>query len=154
MTFEKEIAFYDTSCQFFSGSLRFNFNLHGIYANDRILELINQCCPGLAVDSSILDEGDAASLNLSAGERQKLMIAMILEKKPSLIILDEPTAFMPDHEGLAFVQNLIKSHKDAIFFIATHDQRIKQLSTTSIPITPESMHKKIFINTPILGHNC
>lgn len=154
MTFEKEIAFYDTSCQFFSGSLRFNFNLHGIYANDRILELLNQCCPGLAVDSSILDEGDAASLNLSAGERQKLMIAMILEKKPSLIILDEPTAFMPDHEGLAFVQNLIKSHKDAIFFIATHDQRIKQLSTTSIPITPESMHKKIFINTPILGHNC
>ncbi|HBA6806889.1 TPA: ATP-binding cassette domain-containing protein [Escherichia coli] len=154
MTFEKEVAFYDTSCQFFTGSLRFNFNLHGIYANDRILELLNQCCPGLAVDSSILDEGDAASLNLSAGERQKLMIAMILEKKPSLIVLDEPTSFMPDHEGLAFLQNLIKRHKDAIFFIATHDQSLKQLSTASIHITPESMRKKIFINTPSLVHNC
>lgn len=154
MTFEKEVAFYDPSFQFFTGSLRFNFNLHGIYANDRILELLNQCCPGLAVDSSILDEGDAASLNLSAGERQKLMIAMILEKKPSLIVLDEPTSFMPDHEGLVFLQNLIKRHEDAIFFIATHDQRIKQLSTASIHITPESVHKKIFINTPGLVHNC
>ncbi|ASQ15844.1 ATP-binding cassette domain-containing protein [Enterobacter cloacae] len=151
MTFEKEVAFYDASCRFFTGSLRFNFNLHGIYSNDRIFEILKECCPGLALDSRILDECDADSLNLSAGERQKLMIAMILEKKPSLIVLDEPTSFMPDHEGLAFLQNLINSHKDAIFFIATHDQWIKQLSTVSIQIAPEALRKKIFINTPRPG---
>ncbi|MFS9732884.1 ATP-binding cassette domain-containing protein [Enterobacter hormaechei] len=154
MTFEKEVAFYDTSCHFFSGSLRFNFNLYGIYANDRIFEILKECCPGLALDSSILDEGDAASLNLSAGEKQKLMIAMILEKKPSLIVLDEPTSFMPDHEGLAFLQKLFNGHQHAMFFIATHDQSIKKLSTASIQICPEPVHKKIFINTPGLVHNC
>ncbi len=150
-TFQKSIAYYDTSFRFFKGTLRFNFNLYGIYAGERIIEIINDCCRGLIVDHLILDEMDAESLNISSGERQKLIISMILEKKPSLIVLDEPTAFMSGNDGLDFMKKLISCHIDSIFFIATHEPLLKQVATRSIHINNENKHKKIFINTPIIN---
>ncbi|HBH8250225.1 TPA: hypothetical protein KXY73_005036, partial [Escherichia coli] len=151
LTYQKEIAFYDTSFSFFHGSLRFNFNLYGVYDSDRILEIIHDCCPKLNVDSAFLDEMNADDLFFSAGEKQKLIISMILEKKPSLIVLDEPTAFMQGNEGLAFIKRLVERHRGAIFFIATHDSMLKQIGNKSIHIKQEMMPKKIFINTPAVG---
>lgn len=151
LTYQKEVAFYDTSFRFFHGSLRFNFNLYGVYESDRILEIIHDCCPKLNVDSAFLDEMNADDLFFSAGEKQKLIISMILEKKPSLIVLDEPTAFMQGNEGLVFIRRLVERHRGAIFFIATHDSMLKQIGNKSIHIKQEMMPKKIFINTPAVG---
>ncbi|QPR27647.1 ATP-binding cassette domain-containing protein [Edwardsiella hoshinae] len=148
LTFQRQIAYYQPALQFFKGTLRFNFNLYGIHDTGRILAIIKYCCPAMTVDINILDDVDADALNFSAGERQKIIISMLLEKQPSLIILDEPTSFMSDDEGLDFLRHLIAQHHDAIFIIASHNADVNRIATTLINISNTGKHKKIFINTP------
>lgn len=71
---------------------------------------------------------------------------MLLEKRPSLIVLDEPTSFMSENEGL-FLRSLIAKHRAAIFIIATHNANMNSMATTLINISSEEK-QKIFINTP------
>ncbi|EDW5780687.1 ATP-binding cassette domain-containing protein [Salmonella enterica] len=148
LTFQHEIAYYQPTLQFFKGTLRFNFNLHGIHDSERILAIIKHCCPEIALDINILDDVDADALNFSAGERQKIIIMMLLEKRPSLIVLDEPTSFMSENEGVVFLRSLIAKHRAAIFIIATHNANMNSMATTLINISSEEKNKKIFINTP------
>lgn len=148
LTFQRKIAYYEPSWQFFKGTLRFNFNLHGVHDSGHILTIIKNCCPEMAVDINILDDVDADELNFSAGERQKIIISMLLEKQPSLIVLDEPTSFMSEDEGMEFLHRLVAKHHDAIFVIATHNADINSIATTVINISAQVKHKKIFIKTP------
>ncbi|EDW8498252.1 ATP-binding cassette domain-containing protein [Salmonella enterica subsp. enterica serovar Enteritidis] len=148
LTFQHEIAYYQPALQFFKGTLRFNFNLHGIHDSGRILAIIKNCCPEMAVDINILDDVNADELNFSAGERQKIIISMLLEKQPSLIVLDEPTSFMSEDEGIVFLRHLITVHRNAIFIIASHNADMNSIATAIINISKEEKQKKIFINTP------
>ncbi|SPW33103.1 Type I secretion system ATP-binding protein PrsD [Edwardsiella tarda] len=148
LTFQREIAYYQPALQFFKGTLRFNFNLHGVHDSDRILAIIKYCCPEMSLDINVLDDVDADALNFSSGERQKIIISMLLEKCPSLIVLDEPTSFMSEDEGIVFLRHLIATHRDAIFIIASHNADLHSIATSIINIPSEVKHKKIFINTP------
>ncbi|MGD9359707.1 MAG: ATP-binding cassette domain-containing protein [Desulfobacterales bacterium] len=47
--------------------------------------------------------------NLSGGQRQKLAIARIFLKNPSILIMDEATAGL-DNESQARIQDLLESH--------------------------------------------
>ncbi|EHO4368628.1 ATP-binding cassette domain-containing protein, partial [Escherichia coli] len=127
---------------------RFNFNLYGVYSTERMIAIITQCCPGLNFDALLLDEGDASSLNLSEGEKQKLLITMMLEKRPSLIILDEPTSFMPTSESVAFIQRIIEENSNSIIFISSHDQNVKNICNHHINISQETIKRRVFIPTP------
>ncbi|EET0039536.1 ATP-binding cassette domain-containing protein [Escherichia coli] len=146
--YERLVAYYDLNSGFFSGTLRFNFNLYGVYSTERMIAIITQCCPGLNFDALLLDEGDASSLNLSEGEKQKLLITMMLEKRPSLIILDEPTSFMPTSESVAFIQRIIEENSNSIIFISSHDQNVKNICNHHINISQETIKRRVFIPTP------
>ncbi|EAM2866730.1 ATP-binding cassette domain-containing protein [Salmonella enterica] len=151
LTFQREIAYYEPTLQFFKGTLRFNFNLHGVHDTSHILEIIKFCCPKMVLDINVLDDVEVDDLKFSAGERQKIIISMLLEKQPSLIVLDEPTSFMSEGEGVIFLRHLVSRHHDAIFVIATHNTDVNNIATTTINIAADEKHKRIFINTPSLS---
>ncbi|MEY2898227.1 MAG: hypothetical protein RL138_280, partial [Bacteroidota bacterium] len=61
--------------------------------------------------------------SLSGGERQKLSILQYLIQKPSLLILDEPTAAMDELSKKALLEMLLKllQSQDMSIVILTHD---------------------------------
>src|SRR5699024_7888044 len=56
---------------------------------------------------------------LSGGEKQKLAIARVLLKKPSIMIFDEPTSALDLESSVNFLQYLQKIKKDRIIIIVT-----------------------------------
>ena len=90
-------------------------------ARARCIELLTQVeipAPSIAVDRYTFE--------FSGGMRQRVMIAMALACKPSLLIADEPTTALDvttQAEILDLIRNLQKSHGMAVMFI-THDMGV------------------------------
>ena len=90
-------------------------------ARARCIELLTQVeipAPSVAVDRYTFE--------FSGGMRQRVMIAMALACKPSLLIADEPTTALDvttQAEILDLIRNLQKSHGMAVMFI-THDMGV------------------------------
>ncbi len=74
----------------------------------------------LGFDSSVLDWSVG---NCSTGERQRLALARLLQNRPAVLLLDEPTASL-DTENVARVEALIADYRaetDAAVVWVSHD---------------------------------
>jgi len=80
-------------------------------------------------------------LNLSGGEKQKVMLASILVYEPKLLLLDEPTAAMDPKTTGWFIDFMYELQTPAI--VATHDLAVAyEISNRAIVMSEE--HKIIF----------
>ena len=80
-------------------------------------------------------------LNLSGGEKQKVVLASILVYEPEVLFLDEPTASMDPRTTGWFIDMMIELDKSVI--IATHDLSLAyEVSDRAIVINEK--HKKIY----------
>jgi cobalt/nickel transport system ATP-binding protein len=80
-------------------------------------------------------------LNLSGGEKQKVVLASILVYEPEVLFLDEPTASMDPRTTGWFIDMMIDLKKSVI--IATHDLSLAyEVSDRAIVINEK--HKKIY----------
>jgi len=87
---------------------------------------LNRSVSEILAAVGILDLADILVRNLSYGERALVEIAIVLACKPSLILLDEPTAGMSDAETTRVVK-LIKDLQQktrATFLMTEHDMEV------------------------------
>lgn len=65
-----------------------------------------------------------ASAGLSGGEKKRLSILRGLLRDTSIVILDEPTAFVDEESGLNILSDLRNNLKDKTVIITTHDSKV------------------------------
>ena len=81
-------------------------------------------------------------INLSGGQKQKIVLARTFYGNPEIIILDEPTSAL-DEENTELFFKIIENLKDTkTFIIITHDQKIKSLSNKSYFIKNNNLQEE------------
>lgn len=101
-------------------NLRLSEYLAGKPVNDeRVLHLLERM--------NIFDKAFKNPSQLSAGEKQRVSIAMALINKPDLILADEPTSALDDKNAEAVIHLLLEEAKSlgSTLVVVTHDQRLK-----------------------------
>jgi ABC-type lipoprotein export system ATPase subunit len=74
---------------------------------------------------------------LSVGQQQRVSIARALINKPKVLLADEPTSSLDDHNTVVvgeLLQSVAKQFKTALV-IVTHDSRLKQLFSNQINLS-------------------
>lgn len=75
---------------------------------------------------------------LSIGEQQRVSIARALINNPVMILADEPTSSLDDHNCKEVISLLLEQSKsfDATLLIVTHDSRLKEMFQNQILLQP------------------
>lgn len=119
----KKIGVVSQDVMIFEDTIRYNLSLGNDYSDDEIysaldavklLDIVNALPKG--VDTVI----SPASHNLSGGQKQRLMIARMLLRKPSFIILDEATSSLDVETEKLITQMLNEKMMDATLIVISH----------------------------------
>jgi len=73
--------------------------------------------------------------NLSGGEKQKISIAKILFKNPTVMIFDEPSSAMDEGAIVQFMNYLHETKQNKIIIIITHDEAVKECCDVVVKIS-------------------
>jgi ATP-binding cassette subfamily B protein len=74
-------------------------------------------------------------LALSAGERQRIVIARALLRRPSVLILDEPTSALDGETEALVAQRLRGALPDATIILITHKPALARIADRIVTIT-------------------
>ena len=75
-------------------------------------------------------------MNLSQGERQKVLLSRALNKKADIYIFDESTSNLDEHAKSLLIK-IVELKKHAIIFIVTYDGQFDEISDTIINLSEE-----------------
>jgi ABC-type bacteriocin/lantibiotic exporter with double-glycine peptidase domain len=78
---------------------------------------------------TVLDEN---ANTVSSGQKQRIMMARALIRKPELLILDEATSNLDSALESKIVDNLLSIRESLIIIAVTHREEVKRLKTQSI----------------------
>lgn len=127
----RDVGILSQQARLFHGSLRDNLLLGAPRANDQeILEalevsgarqFVSRLSKGL--DHPLMEGG----VGLSGGQRQSLLLARLILRKPNVLLLDEPTAALDDNSEQAFIASLDKWLGPRTLVVATHRMAALQL---------------------------
>ncbi|WP_369309725.1 ATP-binding cassette domain-containing protein [Providencia rettgeri] len=152
--FQQNVAYHSGSSTFLNGSIRDNFNLHGVFDDREIIRITQLCCPKLPISQETLNDVLISDVQASTGEKQKLMLAITLLKKPKIIFLDESTSFMATHDALHFLTTIRKELglEKSIIFFATHDLGLTPLFTQHIALSLSPVKRRVVSNSANPSH--
>jgi len=127
----RDIGLLNQNAYLFFGTIRENLKLGAPLANDldilKVLNLVGALGflqeKKYGLDSQI-SEGGA---DLSAGQKQALLLARLLIRKPNVLLLDEPTAALDDVSEKQFIERLQSWLGKKTLIVATHRRAILEL---------------------------
>lgn len=106
-----EAQMYDMMSE--AGSLADVLNAHDFYMTDAKIDEVSRALGlyDLGLDRDVVD--------LSGGQRTKVLLAKLLLQKPDILLLDEPTNYL-DVEHITWLQKYLQEYENA-FILISHD---------------------------------
>ncbi|EHV1429689.1 ATP-binding cassette domain-containing protein [Salmonella enterica] len=144
------LAYHSTNSTFIKGTLRENFMIYGVVDDDDIIKILTLCCNNLVLSKENVDEKFVDELNLSNGEKQKILLYLALFKKPDIVFLDESTSYLSTTDALAFLEKIKYLYCHSIVIFATHDISLQKMFTRKIDLSGERLRavSSTTINVP------
>lgn len=127
----RDIALLSQNARLFYGTLRDNLLLGNPTASEAELQSVLTMAGGPAFlskfergwDYQILEGG----IGLSGGQKQSILLARLMLRRPSVLLLDEPTSAMDDKTEKNFIEKLGRLAIGRSLIVGTHRQRILTL---------------------------
>lgn len=86
---------------------------------------------------------------LSSGERQRLALARLLQNKPSVLLLDEPTSNLDKH-NTERVEDLVKQyqteHQCALLWVTHDPKQARRIGARHYTLTPQGLELQGLVN--------
>lgn len=127
----RDVAYLSQNSTLFYGSLRDNLLLGKPSATDKELLSVLSIAGGDTFLSQLPDGWNYRIMEggngLSGGQKQTILLARLLLRNPSVLLLDEPTSAMDDTTERAFIDKLGAASTGRTLVVATHRHRILQL---------------------------
>ncbi|WP_295808065.1 type I secretion system permease/ATPase [uncultured Nitratireductor sp.] len=127
----RDVGLLTQNARLFHGTIRDNVTIGAPHASQEALfealamvgadDFIRRLPKGL--DHPVQEGG----LGLSGGQRQSLLLARLLIRQPTIVLLDEPTAAMDEATERQFIKRFRDWSADRTVVIATHRMRILEL---------------------------
>ncbi|MDR2045325.1 MAG: ABC transporter ATP-binding protein/permease [Clostridium sp.] len=122
ISLRKRITFVPQDAPIYSMSLKDNMELSH-ETNDGSLDALRQKIMEPVLihkkpETIILENG----ANLSGGEKQRISLCREMSQMTDILILDESTSSIDHENSQAILGEIVKSNRDKIIFIITHDE--------------------------------
>ncbi len=91
-------------------NVAFGLKIHGIKNKEFIAERVEKCLKYAALFDEVKDTLYKPAFSLSGGQQQRLCIARAIATNPSVLLMDEPTAYL-DPMSTGIILDLITSFK-------------------------------------------
>lgn len=127
----RDVGLLTQNARLFYGTLRDNIILGAPHASqEEILntlamvgadEFVRKLPKGL--EHVVMEGGHG----LSGGQRQAILLARLLIRQPSVLLLDEPTASMDEATERHFIKHFMSWSSDKTVIVATHRMRVLEL---------------------------
>lgn len=122
----KEVSLISQEVFLFDRSIKENFQQFYDYrekeclSDEVINKLLSLCCIPISADSSCT--------TLSAGERQRVYLAIFLSFLPKVLLLDEPTSALDCNCSNKLLENIISfcKEKEISVIIVSHDRELTE----------------------------
>jgi len=139
--FAKRVSYLDPTSDFIRGSIYSNFYIRGL----RDDKLIAQICAFIFTDTNIdyefIYQRDITTLEMSTGQKRKLLLFMSLDKSKKLIILDEAFSNLSAADSTMILKHIKREVKGAITLIVTHDSTILNQLDNLYEVKAQALHK-------------
>lgn len=127
----RDIGLLTQNSRLFYGTLRENITMGASNATDGDIQRILSMVGALNLVRKLADGMDhviqEGGLGLSGGQRQSILLARLLLRDPSIVLLDEPTAMMDEATERHFIEQFGKWSKGRTVVIATHRMRVLEM---------------------------